>query len=386
MNVWLNKTGYHTMLVGKYVNGYHGHEMTSEGVETYNPNGYQTYIPPGWGDWYGFQVLDFFGPRVNSNGKSILYPQDAYQTDVIANISLDWLRNRWQKDRPFFMMITPHAPHNPHIPAPKYKGTLSGLVQPPNQAFNEPDKLQKTLPKGLDSLKTVSESKMNSIFQERAECLLSIDDMIGDLVDELQHQGVLENTYIIFTSDNGYHLGQHRLPDGKRLFFEHDINLPLIISGPGVSKNSTFKEMVSNVDLASTWAELAGASPTGTAPTVDGISFASLLKGENKAWPRTLTVTEGYQNAEGKVPCCGRYHGIRIQNDEENWLYVELEAGGAAYFNSTEDPDQTTNTYDALDSGTKALLAGTVKAVKACVGKACLGHEADQIVSDVEFV
>ena len=92
---------------------------------------------------------------------------------------------------------------------------------------------------------------------------------------------VVSAGYIMFSSDNGYHLGQHRLPDGKRLFFEHDINLPLIIRGPGVAKGGTVAEMVGNCDFAPSIAELAGAEPTGGAPTVDGLSWARLLSGEN---------------------------------------------------------------------------------------------------------
>jgi arylsulfatase A-like enzyme len=225
---------------------------------------------------------------------------------------------------------------------------------------------------------------MDETFQARTECLLAIDEMIGNLTDELEHQGVLQNTYVIFSSDNGYHLGQHRLPGGKRSWFEHDINLPLIISGPGIAKGSTINEMVGNYDLAPTWAELTGAVPTVSAPPVDGISFASLLKDNKGTWPRTFTLTEGYQNFEGVKKCCGRYHGLRIRDKDENSVYVELEAGEIAYFDTAKDPAQTKNVYNSLPSDKKRKLAAQLKAVQACAGKACPGH--GSAASDVEFV
>merc|ERR1711871_336948 len=127
---------------------------------------------------------------------------------------------------------------------------------------------------------------------------------------------VLEKTYIIFSSDNGYHLGQHRLPDGKRLFFEHDINLPLIVRGPGVARGGTIHEMVGNYDFAPTIAELAGASPTADAPPVDGLSWAALVVGQAAVpWPRSVALNEGFENAEGGVKCCGKYHALRIHGE-----------------------------------------------------------------------
>lgn len=366
LNVWLNRTGYHTMLCGKYMNGYHGSEKM---------NSYETYIPDGWGHWYGFQQLDFFGPRVNMNGQSKVFPQDAYQTDIIANLSVNWLQNEWQRERPFFMFLTPHAPHDPHTPAPRHEGTLAGLTQPPNPAFNLEDDLQKLLPAGLDNLPKVNEGKMNKVYQARAECLLAIDDMIRDVVNQLKAMDELDKTYIIFSSDNGYHLGQHRLPAGKRLFFEHDINLPLIISGPGVAKGATIDAMVGNYDFAPTIAELAGAEPTSGAPVIDGLSWAGLLDGSapSTPWPRNAALSEGYQDAEGlKGMCCGKYHSLRIHSDGQDVLYVETGSGDLAYFDNAVDPYQTTNIIGNLSADAKADLAARLSAVKSCAGQDCV--------------
>ena len=162
----------------------------------------------------------------------MLYPQDAYQTDIITNISVNWLQNTWEPSNPFFMFVAPHAPHAPFTPAPRHKGTLAGLAQPPDPALNETDALQSTLPGAIANLPATDVNSYNAIFQSRAETLLAVDDMVAAVVAELDAQSVLDKTWIFYSSDNGYHLGQHRLGVGGGEVFEHDINIPLIVRGP----------------------------------------------------------------------------------------------------------------------------------------------------------
>ena len=277
------------MLAGKYINGYH--------VGNSSQPGYLTYVPPGWGDWYGLQSIEFFGSRVNVNGRSVVYPADAYQTDIIANLSLSWLRTTWQKEKPFFMWVTPHAPHAPYTPAPRHKGTLSGLRQPADPAFNLPDALQAKLPGHMANLSLVNVTAMDVIYQSRAEALLAVDEMIGDLIDEIDAQGVLDRTWIFFSCDNGYHLGQHRLSPGKREFFEHDINVPFVVRGPGLAAGRVFdNQVIGNYDLAATFAAIAGAVPTPAAPEMDGVSLLPLLTGNDSypVWSRDWSLQEGW--------------------------------------------------------------------------------------------
>ena len=212
------------------------------------------------------------------DGTSKVFPKTNYQTDIISNISLAWLNgttgNR-DATKPFFMFLTPHAPHEPYTPAPRHKGTLAGLTQPPDPAFNCP---MNNTPGNLHSLPLVDPAKMDTIYQSRAESLLAIDEMIGHLIDELEKQGVANNTYIFYSCDNGYHLGQHRLPPGKREIFQHDINVALIVSGPGIEAGATVNGLAQNIDLASTWAEIAGVrEPKPLAFPIDGKSLMPLL-------------------------------------------------------------------------------------------------------------
>ena len=158
-------------------------------------------MPAGWDDFYGFQTVAFFGTAVMSNGKSIVYPNSSYQTDIIRDISVDFLRHRWNKSKPFFMFVTPHAPHSPYTPAPRHAGTLSGLRQPPNPSFNMDSTLQSKLPGDLAKLPEVNASFMNAIFEMRAESLLAVDEMIAALLDEIEAQGVRNDTFVIFSAD-----------------------------------------------------------------------------------------------------------------------------------------------------------------------------------------
>merc|ERR1712217_461817 len=98
-------------------------------------------------------------------------------------------------------------------------------------------------PGALANLTEQNPVKMNEIYEARAEALLAVDEMIGSLMNELQSLRMLDNTYIFFCSDNGYHLGQHRLPPGKRLFFQHDLKVPLIVRGLGVPENATITQL-----------------------------------------------------------------------------------------------------------------------------------------------
>lgn len=414
--VWLRKAGYQTMLAGKYMNGYHQHGGSKEQMN------FATYVPAGWSDWYGFQTISFFGTRVNINGQTTLYPKDAYQTDIIANTSLAWLKGRGPngpdgkpttsgqgqggydpEKGPFFMMLTPHAPHAPYTPAPRHKGTLAGLKKPYNPAFNEADDLQCTQPGKMANKSAVDVAKMTEIHQSRSESLLAIDEMIGGLIDLLAigigigKQATLSNTYIFFTSDNGYHLGEHRLNPGKREFFEHDIAVPFIVMGPKVQINATETRIIGNYDLAPTFLELAGATAELPAPPfntgIDGVSFVPLLFGSADGtapvlWKRAYSLQESWSTQEGskgskKVPVglIAAYSGLRWKEDREdeedgsrNVLYVEFTDGNKAFYDLDVDFWQTNNTITTLDPAMEKMYAAELAKVKECTSTACPGH------------
>ena len=181
------------------------------------------------------------------------------------------------------------------------------------------------------------------------------------------------------TSDNGYHLGQHRLRPGKTQPWQTDINVPFIVRGPGIPAGSTTAAIAGNYDLAPTWLAIATAVPDPGAEEIDGVSLLPLLHSPSTAsssWKRTFSLQEGWWvpwklQPNGTAPV---YTGLRTISAEKNTLYVEFADGGSMFFDLKLDPFQTTNLAASLDRPSKAALAQALAAVRTCRGAGCPGH------------
>lgn len=267
---WLQAAGYHTGLMGKYLNGYPSKDVP------------ETYIPPGWNEWSSpveGNAYSEFGYKMNENGKVVPYgntPQD-YMTDVLSGKAADFIKRAAGAPVPFFLYIATYAPHQPATPAPKYANAFPDAKAPRPPSYNEQDVSDK--PQWIQHLPLLSDkeqAQLDEIYRKRIETLQSVDDLLENVVNTLQAAGKLANTYIVFSSDNGFHLGEHRETAGKQAPYEGDIRLPLIVRGPGVAAGKTMDQLVGNVDFAPTFAQWAGAS---VPDFVDGRSFAPLLTG-----------------------------------------------------------------------------------------------------------
>ncbi len=190
--------------------------------------------------------------------------------------------------KPFFLEVASFSPHTPDTPAPQDVGSFPGLTAPriPRSTGSRSTRRDGWLDRapfdqaGIDFI--------NDRFRQRVQSVQSVDRMVGALEEKLASTGQLANTVFVFSSDNGYHDGEHGLYPGKLTAFDTDINVPLIVSGPGIAPGSTNKDLVQNVDLAPTFEELAGATPP---PTVEGKSIVPLLHGKHVPW-RTLQLVE----------------------------------------------------------------------------------------------
>jgi len=266
---WLHDFGYSTALFGKYLNGYPG------------PAG-PDYIPPGWDNWavsvHGNPYSEY-NYRLNENGKQVDYgatPQD-YGTDVYAGKALKFIADSAKAKKPFFLYLAVYAPHGPATVAPRYEGMFADVQVPRSPAFNQSDVSK--MPRYIQRLPLLSEEEITSADRYRGKRLASlqaVDEAIGKILKTLEETGELANTYVVFTSDNGFHLGEHRMRRGKQTAYDTDIHLPLYVLGPGVKAGKVVDELVGNVDLAPTFAELAGAS---TPEFVDGRSLVPFLRG-----------------------------------------------------------------------------------------------------------
>jgi N-acetylglucosamine-6-sulfatase len=285
---WLNDVGYQTKYIGKYMNGYN-----------------DLYKPPGWDEWFVLQG-DESKNQVNDDGRSITLTD--HSTDAFANEATDFIRRSSANATPFFVMVGTKAPHRPPEVAARYQNSFvdTPLPRPPN--FDEPDVSDKA--RWLQSYPPLTQAQIDyaqTLYRERLRSMLSVEDLLEQTIATLQETGELGNTYIFFTSDNGFHLGEHRLPRGKRTSYEEDISIPLMVRGPGVPAGITRQQLVINNDFAPTIANLAAVTPPGF---VDGSSFVPLLSDSPPPSWRTAFLEEGTLETIEQIPQRLRIRGF----------------------------------------------------------------------------
>jgi arylsulfatase A-like enzyme len=291
--VWLHEKGYKTALIGKYLNRYPG-------------NMGPQYIPPGWDYWASAVRGNAYGEynyTLNENGELVGYGNkpSSYGTDVYTGKAVNFIKSCKSEGKPFFIYLAFYAPHGPATPAPRHVNLFHDAKVQRGEAFNEADVSSK--PGFIQNLPALTEEQIqaaDAYYGKRLRSLQAVDEAIESIYNTLSETHQLDNTYIVFASDNGFHLGEHRMLRGKQTAYETDIHLPLIVRGPGVARGAKAFQLVGNIDLAPTFADLAGAK---TPDFVDGRSLAAILKGDApKDW-RQVFLVEHWQelnNAGGR--------------------------------------------------------------------------------------
>jgi N-acetylglucosamine-6-sulfatase len=358
--VWLASAGYETALVGKYVNWY-------------PTPGRETHIPPGWSEWHAlFFPESYYGYRMNSNGRVASYgraPAD-YQTDVLAARAVEFIRRPHAS--PFFLYVAPFAPHGPAQMAERHRALLADLKAPRAPSFNEEDVSDK--PSWLAGLPRMTPdliAQMDAFYRRRARALLGVDEMVEGMVRALEETGQLDRTYVLFTSDNGFQLGQHRLDHGKGFPYEASIRVPLIVRGPGVPAGKTLDPFVLNIDFAPTLAALAGVAPP---RAMDGRSFARFLGSgpTPTAWREDFVVEcwNTPRDADGDSEGQGTpdYRALRTRGHA---LIEYTGLGESELYDLTADPDQLDNIHRQADAALKRGLADRLQALAQCRGETC---------------
>ncbi len=352
--VWLQAAGYHTALIGKYLNGY--------GAKN------ETYIPPGWDDWHalvGETAHKMYNYTITNNGVATTAgdaPED-YETDVLANMAVSSIHTEAQSGQPFFLELTPSAPHDgPGVrSADRYKDAFKNDTMPTGPAYNEADVSDK--PAFIQSQPVLTNRNFNTIetaWRNRLRMLLALDDLVGRVHDELQADGQLDNTIVIYTGDNGYFLGEHRLPDSKHQPYEEAISQPLIISGPGWPANTAVDSITSNVDIPLTIATAAGATP---GLTEDGVPLQSVVSDPQAFAGRALLLETGDSN-DAALP----FEGVRTPA----WKYVEYSSGEKELYDLTNDPYELQSEHDQPSTAAvQAQLASILDQLSTCAGATC---------------
>lgn len=387
---WLHDAGYHTVLLGKYLNGY------PHGVDP-------AYVPPGWDEWYspvGGTPYANFSYRMNENGTIVGYGQreDDYLTDVLARKANDVIWRAADGGWPFFMYLATYAPHAPATPAPRHQDTFAGVAAPRPPSFNEEEDDISEKPAWLRTrppLRPRQIEQIDALYRRRLQSLQAVDELVERLVGALEATGQLSRTYLFFTSDNGFHLGQHRLPQGKNTAYEEDIRVPLIVRGPGVPAGRVVEHLAANTDLAPTFAELAGLA----APEfVDGRSLVPLLRSEPPAptqWRQAVLIEHVANRARqrqvqeqrrwepprerrapprrrpargGRAPA---FAAIRTAQ----YLYVEYVTGERELYDLRADPYELANLADVAPPALLSSLAMHLHALQGCAGASCRAAE-----------
>jgi arylsulfatase A-like enzyme len=426
---WLQADGYRTIHVGKYLNGY--------GDSPYsNP----TYVPPGWTDWnsvlhsdtehyyYGYELNnngtvegpfgesgswetreygerdDFGCPTAPLNGKPCYY-----QTDVLSEIAANdvWAT---QPDQPFYLQIDYTAPHGdfrrPAGPEPptRYYETFDGAPFPHNasEGFNEGNVNDKPRFIRAAPLLSSTETHTYRVYYDKAlASLRAVDDGVKRIIDTIGAMHRLRNTYIIFTSDNGFFYGEHRLTGGKFLAYEPSTHLPLLIRGPGIRPGTTTGQLATTVDIAPTVLELAGLEPD---KSIDGTSlypfahdpelrtrrpllFESFVQTsdveEGGARPSSTRARAATVRARRSGPGRGgedatatasivappkNYEGIRLGP----YKYIEWPDGEKELYDITKDPNELNNIVrDPNYFPIRAFLHKELERLETCRARTC---------------
>ncbi|MGH8501712.1 MAG: sulfatase family protein [Gammaproteobacteria bacterium] len=351
---WLQGAGYRTAYFGKFMNGY---RADSHGVL------------PGWDEWYGsgngFRNYNY---TLNENGALVAYGDDPkdYLTDVRKAAGV--IRRADRVGQPFFLYISPFTPHTPATWAPRHANLFTDAKLPRPPSFNETDITEK--PPYVRERALLSAGQVTTIetlYQRRLRSLQATDDLVEALIETLKATGQLDNTYIVYTSDNGFRMGEHRLLPGKDTAYEEDIRVPLIVRGPRVPPGARIEPMVLNTDLAPTLAQIAGAKPP---DFVDGRSFLPLLRDPEQPWRRAFMVGrlqyQGLEQAEraGKI----RFKALRTHR----WAYVEYAGHREReLYDLQRDPYQLDNLAQEARPALLRALSSRLAGLSRCKASVC---------------
>jgi arylsulfatase A-like enzyme len=372
---------YRTVLLGKYLNGY---------PDTASP----TYIPPGWTEWYvpaAGNPYTNFNYTLNENGTLVPYgstPED-YLTDVVAGKANGFIRRAAAAGSPFFMYLATYAPHAPATPAPRHADLFPGVKAPRPPSFNEKDTSDKPLfISKLPLLGPKDIADIDALYRKRLQSLQAVDEAIASLVKTLADTGQLARTYFVFTSDNGYHMGQHRQHPGKYTAYEEDIRLPLFVRGPNVPAGLKIAAYADEVDLAATFLNMAGLPIPSAA---DGRSLVPLWSPQPPPaakW-RKMVFVEQYPAKRQAPPAANGtlepldpadlattdptpfYQGLRTHT----YKYIEYGTGEKEFYDLVRDPNELHNQAGRLDPAFQAQLAAAVQAFATCAGDTCRSAE-----------
>ncbi|WP_051242031.1 sulfatase family protein [Azohydromonas australica] len=367
VGVWLQSAGYRTALIGKYLNNY-PHKAPGP---NHIPQGWDTWLVPNGGDEY--RQLNY---TVNDNGQTVAYgnaPEDHFH-DLLTQRANSFLRAAAADppSRPFFLYLSPYLPHGPSLAPERYLKLFRGLPLPRPPSFNEADVSDK--PRWLQRLPLLDDTvirRIQGFYRRQRQAAQAIDDTVQSVLNTLEATGQLDNTYIVFSSDNGYFHGEHRIPGDKRRAYEESIRVPLLIRGPGIPAGRTVSQLSCNVDLAPTFAAMAGVTPPAF---VDGRSLVPLFSGTPPTrWRQSLLLESQTPEANSIYQS---YVGLRTVSGKS---FVLWDYGFGEYYDLRTDPYQLDNQYPTMPTALKSALATQLRSLENAGGAAL--RKAEEVVA-----
>jgi N-acetylglucosamine-6-sulfatase len=374
--VWLQRAGYYTAHIGKFLNGY---EQSAVGA------------PPGWSEWLGTKrTYTFYGATLLESGQPVTYgstsenPDDpaqpeTYSTDVFTDKAVELINRRGPAREPFFLSVAYLAPHSggpdpdppsrcqdSAKPAARHLRSFASepLPAPPN--FNEADVSDK--PAGISDREPLTSAQIATarrFYRCRGESLPAVDEGVNRIVDALRASGELSNTVIVYTSDNGFFHGEHRIMTGKNRVYEEAIRVPLLIRGPDVPKGVTVDDIAINADLAPTILDAAGAD-AGLAQ--DGRSLLPFARHPERTRGRDLLIQQTSGTGDDAGVNGVFYSAVRTHR----YKYVENANGDIELYDLSVDPFELSNQHaNPAYAAAEAALAARLAALRACAGKTC---------------
>jgi len=371
----LQAAGYRTAFLGKMLNGYNAKFGEDPGWDIFNATSF------GFSDYYDFVQLD-------EGEKTVV---EGYYTDYVAEKSVEYVDRLAAEDKPFFMWVSHFAPHPSKIRncsgaecgktkplmSPSYRAQTKETGRTPfqdeaeelaRQILDSPGYRERDLsdkPGLLQRQQPTSAQKVRRTVQARAGALASLDDAVAALVEQLEEAGELDNTYLVFITDNGYQLGEHGW-FGKTLPYEENLRTPMLVRGPGVAPGTSTDQIVSIVDLVATFNDVAGHT---SERELDGASMLPIWRGESDTplHPGGLLVQGGaYKPETGKTGWL--YRGVRTRR----YTYAEWYDGTVELYDRSTDPHQVDSVAaSARYTAVRQELQRRTRVLGECAGPAC---------------
>lgn len=371
----LQQRGYRTGMFGKWHLGEHGVSL---------PRGFDAWkVFPGQGDYVDPEMIDELG--------SSRVP--GYATDIVTDLALEWIESLGE-DEPFCAMVHHKAPHRPWIPDEKHKHLYAdGTIPEPETFFDDSatrskavqavhmtiaddmgaDDLKQDVPehlRGPENRDARMSWKYQIYMRDYLQCVQSIDDNVGRVLDHLDTAGLAENTLVVYTSDQGFFLGDHGWFD-KRLMYDQSLQMPMLIRWPAeIAAGAHSEAIITNVDFAATFLDVCGVDAGEALPTSQGRSFRALLRGEKiQDWPDAAYYR--YWEHDDPIHAAPAHYGIRTAEYKLIYFYgAGLGVPGASesvfepefeLYDLLRDPAESCNVaHDPAYAQVRAELEGTL--------------------------